>query len=332
MAVTITDVAKLAGVSKATVSRVINNKDNVAEDAKLRVTEAINQLGYEPSGIARSLVNKKTGIIGLILPDITNPFFPAVARGVEDAAHHHGYSVMLCNTDNDQEIETGYIKKLLDHQVEGMVLMSTTLDGTRSEWFNRFKIPLVLCDRYSSLIKLDSVSVDNFSAAYDATCFLIKKGHKNILHISTQYHIPSLNEREQGYIQAMKESHLEPAILYGSLTFESGYQVVKTIDHRDIPTAVFAANDLMALGALRAFRDEGIQVPKDLEMIGCDDILSSRISYPSLTTILQPAYQMGVRAVDLLHERIQGYRGESRKIVLDYKFIPRESTGGNRKR
>ncbi|MGV3488168.1 MAG: LacI family DNA-binding transcriptional regulator [Tuberibacillus sp.] len=330
MKVTISDVAKRAGVSKATVSRVINNKTNVADDVRIRVTHAIKQLGYEPSGIARSLVSKKTGIIGLVIPDITNPFFPTVARGVEDAAHHHGYSVMLCNTDNDPTIETGYIRKLLDHQVEGIILVSTTLDETRREWFQRIQTPLVLCDRYSSLINLDTVSVDNFKAGYDATKHLIAKGHRHILHISTQYNIPSLSNREAGYIEAMQESDLEPNIVYGFLTFESGYQVIDSLEEYQMPTAVFAANDLMALGAMRAFREKGIDVPKDIEIIGCDDILPSRLSTPTLTTILQPAYQMGVRAIELLHERIEGYTGEARKVILDYKFIPRESTGGKR--
>lgn len=326
MRATINDVAKLASVSKATVSRVMNGKGNVGEEVKAKVLDAIKQLNFEPSGIARSLANRKTGLVGLIIPDITNPYFPMLARGVEDAAHRHGYTVLQCNTDNDAEIEYGYIKKLNEQEVEGIVLVSSNLSDEISRQLMKFQTPIVFCDRVSPHTLIDSVTVDNYLAAFQATEYLISLGHEKIMHIGVPAKIESAKLREMGYLDACARHGLEPILKYGPFAFESGYQIVHATIEEEGATAIFAANDLIALGAMKALAEKGYSVPDDVAVLGCDDIFAASICSPQLSTIVQPAYQMGVKALDMLYERMTGYSGEARKAILGHELIIRESS------
>jgi len=326
MKTTIKDVAKLANVSKATVSRVINNKGNVSPKVIERVREAIKQLEYVPSGVARSLINKTTGLIGLLIPDIVNPFFPALARGVEDAAHQYGYTVVLCNSDNDIQTEERYIEKMQQQSVDGMILVTANWLPI-SNRLSRMQFPIVICDRYKKDMLMDSVTVDNFLAGFEATEYLIHKGHKDIVYISTSDSIDSIWQREKGYKAAMKKHSLNINVQYGSLSIESGFLVTEQLLRSHIPSAIFTANDLVALGAMKAIQQKGLRIPEDIAILGCDDIMFASISSPTLSTIQQPAYQMGVKAMELLVQKINGDT-TVKNITLEHKLILRESTEG----
>jgi DNA-binding LacI/PurR family transcriptional regulator len=327
MRITINDVAKYAKVSKATVSRVLNNKGNVSPEVAQRVKEAVEVLNYVPSGVARSLVSKTTGLIGLVIPDIVNPFFPMLARGVEDAAHRLGFTLLLCNTDNDLQTEQGYINKLQQQRVEGIILVSSNWRFI-SNILSNTNFPIVACDRFRKDISIDSVVVDNYRAGFEATEYLISKGHRDIVYISTSSTIESIWQREQGYLAAMSKHSLNPNVQYGTLSIESGYQITNSILRHSLPSAIFTSNDLVAFGAMRAIHEKGLSIPDDIALLGCDDIVFAEISNPSLSTIRQPVYQMGVKAMELLYNRIHNYDTPTKNITLKPKLILRESTEG----
>lgn len=325
MKVTIKDVATRAGVSKATVSRVINKNQNVNEKIRQDVLQAIEELGYYPNAFAKNLAKNTSNVLGLILPDITNPYFPILARGIEDASHRLGYSLFIANTDNNPIIELEYIDKMISQQVGGIILISSILDEAKVMKLSELSVPFVLCDRFIMDTPFDTVSIDNYKASYDAVQHLIRKGHKNICHISGPLHVQSASMRKQGYLDAMQEYQLEPCILNGDFNFESGYQLMKTILKERSTSAVFAGNDLIALGAMNAIQEAGLTVPTDISVIGCDDILFAQMSRPKLSSISIPAYQIGVTAVDMMVDRIKGVSMQPRNLVLEHKFIERES-------
>jgi len=322
---TINDVARMANVSKATVSRVLNGHLHVSEEVKNRVYKAMEELNYRPSGVARSLVSKKTQMAGLILPDITNPFFPLLARGVEDAANRYGYSVFQCNTDNDPDIEFAYIDKLLEQRVDGIILISSNLDDKRIRRLTEYNIPFVLCDRFAPSTSFDSVSVDHYKVAYDAVNYLISKNYRCIAHISGPLNVESADRRRLGYLQAMAEAGLTPLVKHGSFSYQSGYQLTQALLSEIIPEAIFAANDLIALGAIRAIEENGLVVPKDISIIGCDDIFIADIYKPRLTTVMIPAYQMGIKAMEILQQRIAGEIDLPQKVILEHRLVIRDS-------
>ncbi|MFT4416615.1 LacI family DNA-binding transcriptional regulator [Fredinandcohnia humi] len=325
MKVTIIDVATHAGVSKATVSRVINKNPNVNEEIRQKVLHSIEELGYLPNAFAKNLAKNTSNVFGLILPDITNPYFPILARGIEDASHRLGYSLFIANTDNNPDIEQEYIDKFISQQVAGIILISSSLDELKVKKLSELSIPFVLCDRFIMDSPFDTVSIDNYKASYEVVKHLINKGHKDICHLSGPLNVQSANRRKQGYVDAIKENDLEPCILYGDFNFESGYQLMKTILEDKNPSAVFAGNDLIALGAMNAIQEAGLTVPEDISVIGCDDILFAQMSRPKLSSISIPAYQIGVTAVDMMVDRIKGVSTQPRNLVLEHKFIERES-------
>lgn len=323
--VTIMDVAHHANVSKATVSRVMNHNPSVNKGIRERVLQSIKELGYHPNSIARNLANSTSNVIGLVLPDITNPYFPIIARGIEDAAHRVGVSLFISNTDNSPIIEQEYIEKMIRQQVAGIILISSILDERKVNEWSDLKIPFVLCDRFLTDTPFDTVSIDHYKASYEVVQHFIKKGHQYICHLSGPSLVQSAEMRRQAYIDVMEEYQLEPCIRIGNFNYESGYQLMKSILEESRPTAVFAANDLIALGAMNAILEQGLMIPDDISVIGCDDILFAQMSNPKLSTISVPAYQIGVTAVDMLIERIKGVRSEAKNLVLEHKFIQRES-------
>jgi LacI family transcriptional regulator len=324
---TIMDVAARAGVSKATVSRVLNQNPQVKGEIRDRVLRAIEELGYRPSAIARNLATSRSNVIGLILPDITNPYFPFIARGIEDAAHQLGYSLFISNTDNDPKLEQDYINKMVEQQVGGIVLISSALDVAAVRQLTELKTPIVLCDRLIDGTPFDSVSIDNHKAAYEAVCYLISRGHKRIAHLAGPRNIQSSENRRAGYLSAMRDANLEPYISTGTFSFESGVELMGTVIDEFKPTALFASNDLLALGAMQEIIRRGMRIPEDIAVIGCDDILFGKMSRPQLSTISIPVYQMGVTAVQLLENQMTGGREGTVKKILEHKLIHRESCG-----
>jgi LacI family transcriptional regulator len=325
MKLTILDVAKHAGVSKATVSRVINNNPKVNSAIRERVIATIQELGYRPSAIARSLANSTSNTLGLILPDITNPYFPVLARGIEDAAHRLGFTLFISNTDNDPDIEQEYIQKMVQQQVGGIILISSILGEDKVNALSQLQIPFVLCDRLIDSSPFDTVSIDNYKASHEAVTHLISQGHTCIIHLAGPSLIQSAEMRKQAYVDAMHNHGLEPMIQVGSFSYEAGFELMSSVLEEIKPSAVFAANDLIALGAMNAIQHKGLRVPQDIAMVGCDDILFAQMSNPKLSTISVPAYQIGVTAVELLAERMRGVSVEARNVVVEHKFIQRES-------
>lgn len=329
--VTILDVAKLAGVAPITVSRVVNNAPGVNQKTRERVNKAIAELHYVPNAMAKSLRSKKTHIIALVLTDVTNPFWTTIARGVEDTAAKNGFHVILCNTDENPEKESNYITVLLQRRIDGLVLAPSSADRRRLLPLKRQDIPCILIDRQVGGFKTDVVRSDGKEGARQLTEHLIGLGHRRIAMISGPAHISTAEERLAGYCQALQEHGIpieESLIKQGSYKEENSFQFVKELlSVTPPPTAIFASNNLVAVGALQALREAGLQVPEDMALVCFDDIPQASAIYPFLTVCAQDPYKMGCVAADLLIDRIKSNRRKTREIVLDTKLIIRKSSG-----
>ncbi len=328
MKTTIQDVARKANVSKATVSRVLNQNSQVKKELRERVLQVIEELDFHPSAIARNLANSRTNTIALVVPDMTNPYFPVLARGIEDEAHRNGYLLFISNTDNNPDLERKYIDKLIEQQVCGIVLVSALEEEELLARWEKYQIPIVLCERHIENSPFDIVLIDDYKASYNLIDALIRKGHQQIVHITGPMWVDSVKYRKKAYEQAMHDANLEQISKIGELTFESGIELMKEIlDTGYRPTALFAANDLIAAGAMSAIYEQGMTVPEDISVIGCDNTLISRISRPTLSTIAVPAYDIGVRAVQLLDERVKGVQREPITAIMEHSYVWRESSG-----
>ncbi len=327
---TIRDVAEKAGVSTTTVSHVINKTRFVSENLVNRVDDAIRELNYQPSGLARSLRTKASGSLGVIIPDNTNPFFAEVVRGIEDYCFKQGYSVFLCNSDGDPDKEYNYIKLLREKSIDGMLLVSTGNDQESLDLLEQGKIPKVIIDREVESVNSDLVLVDNLSGGYKATKHLLDLGHTRIGCITGSSQVTPSGQRLEGYVKALGEKGIsvdDSLIETGDFKSQSGGNcLLKLIQKPEPPTAVFACNDLMAIGALAAARQLNIDVPRDLSIVGYDDIAMASMITPGLTTIAQPKRELGETSANLLLERIIEKRTRQITIILDPLLISRESS------
>lgn len=327
---TIREVAKRAGVSYATVSHVINDTRFVSQETRDRVLAAINELSYRPNALARSLRRGKTNTIGLILPDSANPFFAEIGHSIEDAAFNLGYSVILCNTERDTHREQLYVDVLSKKQVDGIIFVATGEQVDSLNFLLSQDVPVVLIDRDLPNSEVDAVLTDNQQGGYLAARHLIELGHRRIACIAGPSHITPSAERIIGYRRALEEAGLpydETLVMSGDYHPESGRQVTSTLlSLNDPPTAIFALNDLMALGALRAACQAGCCIPDDLAVIGFDNIDLTSFTNPPLTTIAQPKAEIGSQAVNFLAERIKDKTCPPRRVILPTELIVREST------
>ncbi|CAA7602904.1 LacI-type HTH domain protein [Acididesulfobacillus acetoxydans] len=328
---TIKDVAQRAGVSVTTVSRVINDSGYVGETARERVTKAMEELNFQPSRLARGLVSGKTSTIGLLIPDVANPFFADVARGIEDAAIAKGYTTILCNSDWKREREVMYLDILRSRWADGVIIA-----GSRSgeEVIDQATagLPLVLVDRRGSA-KRSSVWMDNERGGRLATSHLINIGCRRIVHISGPEGSPSAYGRKLGFEGVISENRaryegLRGELIQGDFRYEGGHEIgLSLLRSKDRPDGIFAANDLMAVGILQAARFCGIEVPDELAIVGYDNIALSEYSFPSLTTIAQPGYAMGRSAFQLLLNQLgSGRNHHSEQQEFEPKLILRGST------
>lgn len=324
---TIKDIAKLAGVSIATVSKVINGKDqNISEQTRHRVLDIVEKEGYVPNGIAKSLKIKKTKTIGLIMPDVTNLFFTNLARGAEDVAEEKGYSIILCNTDNKSKKEEKYLNVLKEKMVDGVIM--TASENNLDYPIIESKLPMVLVDRDVHVErKIGKIMVDNERAAYDAVMFLIRQGCKHVGFISSRGINQSSADRLKGYKRALKENAIKidnDKIYLDSYSVESGSKgALKLIANGQID-GICCGNDLIAIGAIKALREKKIHVPKDVKIIGFDDIYIAQYMNPPLTTIRQPIYQLGEEAAKMLISIIEKKEVKLKK-VLKHQLIKRGS-------
>lgn len=330
--VTIKDIAKLAGVSTATVSRVINNGPRVGENTKKKVKKVIDKFGYRRNVLARKLVTRKTSTIGVLLSDITNPFYSEIARGMEDEARKLGYTMIFGSTDNKRDIQREYISLFREQRVDGMIFASVALRDPDVEALFKKDIPFVLTNRKIDTIKTDFVVLDNVKGAYMATEHLIKLGHRRIGFVRGPLHYSTGVDRLKGYIDALKGYSLpknSELIKPGNFRQESGYVAFKKFMRmKNPPTAVFASNDFMALGILEAALEHGMKVPGDLALVGFDDIEFASFKFVDLTTVTQRKCEMGREVIQLLTRKLENLEEwVPRQIYLEPKLIVRGSCG-----
>jgi LacI family transcriptional regulator len=331
--VTIKDVARLSGVSPMTVSRVINQSLRVSPVTRSRVEQAIAELGYVPSSLARGLSRQKTGTIALIVPDVANPFFTLIVRGAEDVARRAGYRVLLCDTRFDLTLEAEVIEEMIAHRVEGIVIAPVS-DASRSQLkrLARFGVPFVLIDRTIPGVECDVVLGDSTAGARSLVEHLIALGHRRIGMIVEDENVSTARERRAGYVEALEHAgiELDPALVVQAAADPHGGVVgmEKLLQLDERPTGVFTVNNLVALGAIEAVRAAGLEVPDDVALVCYDDIEYASRLYPFLTVMLQPAETFGTLGTQLLFERIEGRQlDRTRKVVLPADFVVRESCG-----
>lgn len=326
---TIKDVAKLAGVSVATVSRVINKNGYVNDDTKQRVEQAVSKLQYEPNAMARGLATKKTETIALILPDISNPFFPELARAVEDVARTYGYNVILCNSDNEANKERGYIHVLKQRYIDGILFASHTLREEDVNLMMKENIPFVVLDRAPVKANCSVVRSKNHEGAQIAFKHLLDVGCKKIAHIYGPQELATAKERLMGYEELAKhfDWYTPSLMVQGDFTIHGGGQAVEQLmrRHPDVD-GIFLGNDLMALGAMKKLQQLGIRVPDQVAICGFDGIQLTTITEPEMTTIVQPTYDIGMLATRLLIKKIEGVSEENQIHEFDVTLIPRGST------
>jgi LacI family transcriptional regulator len=328
---TLTDVARLAGVSTMTVSRAINDSGYVSPEARARVNRAIAELGYMPNVLARQLRSKRTKTLALVLTDIANPFFTTIARGVEDAARAQGYAVMFCNTDESEAQEIEYVRVLIQRQVDGVLLVPATDSSASLQLLHKHGLPVVVLDRRLRSGGVDEVRTDSEAGAHVAVRHLLDLGHRRIAVLTGPEAVSTAADRVAGYRRAMAEEGLEPdgeLVIFGGYNETSGYEMTRRIlDVRPQPTALFAANNFIAFGAIRALREAGMSTPKDMSIAVFDDLPPGWVFDPFLTVVSQPAYEIGKQAAELMLERLAGKApAEPRTIVLPSELITRRST------
>ncbi|MEK6265486.1 MAG: LacI family transcriptional regulator [Clostridium sp.] len=329
--VTMKDIAQLAGVSKATVSMVMNKKDASISDAtRKRVLEISKKMNYIPNSIARSLSTKKSGTIGIVLPDITNPFFSEMARAIEDEAERLEYNLIICNTDNDIHKEQKYIELLISKLIDGIIFMS---GGNSNESITILKnngIPFVLVDRYIEGYKDDyGVFCLNKQGVKEGIKYLYELGHRKIAFVKGREHLEVSMQRLEGYIDAMKNYGIydKKYIFEGDFNVEGGIlateKIIRTFADID---AIFYSNDMMALGGMKILLRNGYKIPKDISVVGFDDIQISEVIEPELTTISQPIYMMGKKACSILIGVINGELPIKKQVYFKTELIIRGTT------
>lgn len=332
MPVTRNDVARRAGVSPATVSYVINRGPRpVSAKARAKVLRAIEETGYEPSHIARSLRLKTTNTIGIILPDNSNPFFAALERGVSEAAFNAGYGLIICHSAYDVERETGFVNLIRSKQVDGVIFApaSHTVPGLRL--LSQYKIPVVVMDRKVRAPLIPSVTATDFRGGKLATEHLLDLGHRRIACIVRPFYLKHSTDRLRGCQAALRERGIDARpewVVKGGFSFEAGADAMRQILKLDPrPTAVFAYNDIQAIGAMHAATEAGLRVPTDISIVGFDDIPEAAYVNPPLTTVSQPKREMGRLATEILVKMIADRNPALRKrIVLKTELIVRRST------
>ncbi|KAA5806273.1 LacI family DNA-binding transcriptional regulator [Thermoanaerobacterium thermosaccharolyticum] len=330
MNATIKDVAREAKVSIATVSRVLNNSAVVTDETKQRVLDAIKKTGYKPNALARSLKIQKTHTIGLIVPDISSPFYPEVVRGIEDIASMYSYNIFLCNTDQKEDKEMNYIEILSEKQVDGIIYMGDIIRESVKQQLHDIGIPIVLAGTEDAESEFPNVNIDNKKASYDAVKYLLSLGHKKIGMISGPSDDPIGGvQRTNGYKEALSEAKIrfKPSLVVeGNFKARQAYLAMLKLLENNVD-AVFAASDEMAAAAINAIFDSGFSVPEDIHVIGFDNTYLSYMFRPTITTIQRPAYDIGAVSMRLMTKLLAKEPIDDMHVILPHQLIVRESTG-----
>ncbi len=330
---TINDIAREAGVSKATVSRVLNNPEKVAETTRKKVLSVIQERHYRPNPLARALTIQRTGIIGVIVSDITNPFYAVMVRNIEEVCRMHQHYIFLCNTDGRKEEEEFYIRSLLEKKVDGMILAATQMDSQGLELLKNTHLPFIFVSRLPKERECcDYVMADNILGGYMATQYLLSLGHRKIAYFAGRWETSSNLDRFEGYKKALLEQGVpfeENYVYCGEFTMEGGYRegIKMLTGSADRPTAVFCANDNMAIGLLEACRERKVKVPDEISIIGFDDIPLSSFRSIQLTTISQSIAEMGALSGKIIIDKIldPGKRNLRHQVVFPPKLIIRKT-------
>lgn len=325
--VTINDIAREAGVSKATVSRVLNRPEKVAEETRRKVLAVMQRKNYRPNPLARGLNTRKTGVIGVLVSDITNPFYAVMVRSIEEVCRAHQYHIFLCNTGGRVEEEELYLRSLLERRVDGIILGATQTDSPIVDILKDVDIPFIFVSRLPrERERYDYVMVDNVLGGYMATKYLISLGHTKIAYLAGRWTTSSNLDRFEGYKKALQEAGIEireEYVYHGEFTMDGGYREgIRIVSASgDRPTAVFCANDAMAIGLLEACHEQGVRVPEELSVIGFDDIPLSAFRSIQLTTISQSIAEVGALSGKILLDKI--LRPEQRNIRQQITFPPK---------
>lgn len=328
MSVTIVDIANKIGVSYTTVSRALNGKKGVGEKTRKRIIEEAERQGYQPNAIARGLVSKSTNTIGLIIPDITNPFFPEVARGVEDASREAGYNVFLCNSNWDRDQERSCLEALRQNRVDGLIINPNSLSNV--EFIEKMGIPVVYLNTRIDEGESTYVGVDNVQGAQMATEHLIQCGYKRIAFVGGTIRSYSNNNRLKGYLTALEKQGMEKdsdLIMNGRFETESGYELTKRLFQLpNPPDAVFAGNDIIALGVMQYAQERRLNIPDDFGIIGFDDIYASSLPQIMLSTVAMPKTFLGKKAFEMLLDKIHSEESSTAQYVIKPKLVIRKTT------
>lgn len=329
---TIADIAMMCGVSKATVSRVLNGKsEGVGEETRRLVLQTIEKANYRPSSLARGIATARSRMIGLVIPDAANLFYPTIIRAACDALDERGYSLMLCNTDTDPQKEGEQLLKLVDHRVEGVILCSGVSNKEFLARYAGFDMPVVTIGRSFDIdFSRASISGNNYSGACVATRFLLEGGSSDIFYLDGDPGTAGVIQRRGGFLSVMRDAGevgAEARICQREFSYAYGYEQVRELlrEKRSI-SAIFAGSDLIAIGAVKALLEHGVRVPEDIEVIGFDDIPLASMLTPPLTTMHKPHEEMAKRAVEMLIEAIDGKLGEIRHIIVEPELVLRSTT------
>jgi len=328
MKATIYDVAKAAGVSIATVSKVINNTGNMRDTTRQKVKETMEKLNYQPSLMASALTGKGTETLGLLVPDISNPFFSEIAKTIEDRAHESGMSVIICSTDENNEKEKKYVELLQRKQVDGMIVASSFHNIEILKGVVDRKIPLVMLTQDDAGLGVTSISVDDFKGGYEATLHLLSEGHRDIVIIAE--YAKSSKHRIYGYLEAHKEQGIktsEENIIRTVASIENGRECLrKIVEKGKVPTGIFACNDLIAVGVIQEAKEMELNIPEDLSIVGFDNTILATTTVPGLTTIAQPITEMGKRVVDVIISEIKDKNQTKEHVLFRPQLIIRGTT------
>nr|WP_086937771.1 DNA-binding transcriptional regulator CytR [Thaumasiovibrio occultus] len=326
---TMKDVAQLAGVSTATVSRALMNPEKVSASTRKKVEQAVLKSGYSPNSLARNLRRNESKTIVAIIPDICDPYYTELIRGIEEAALEHGYLVLLGDSGQQQQRENSFVNLVFTKQADGMLLLGTQLPFDVSKPEQKNLPPLVMACEYAPELELPTVHIDNLTAAFEAVNYLTQMGHKHIAQITGPEDASLCEFRTQGYQQALRRAGvpINPAYTVKSdFSFASGARAVTTLlSLPEPPTAIFCHNDRTAIGAIQQAKRLGVRVPQELSIIGFDDIEFSEYCNPPLTTVSQPRYEIGRQAMIMLLEILKGNHVQAGSRLLEAKLVIRES-------
>ncbi|MCY9665812.1 LacI family transcriptional regulator [Paenibacillus alginolyticus] len=323
MKTTIYDVAKTAGVSVSTVSKVLNNTGSIGEKTKLKILDTIRKLEYQPNVVASA--RKRLQTIGFMMPSIANPFMAEIARVIEDYGRQHGFSLIICSTDNDPEREKEYISILREKYIDGIIIGTGLLNDKSIKKIIESNIPVVMLARDVPSLAVDAVFVDDFLGGFQAASYLIELGHEKIAMITEDLKISPARKRVEGYRKALEEAGIkydEKLVIQNNVTYNDGMlaseQLLKVPSP---PTAIFASTEALAIGAIKRVRELGLRLPEDISIVGFDNTMFGQMFDPQITTIAQPIYDMGQKVMELLIEEINEPKKVKQRIVMTPELV-----------